>query len=204
MRESLFKKLDKAIFKAIDNLKLSPQFNQAASSLEGLPDEYQKVANQGITYLITAIPFLILLIFFIINLSVRSRITAKEELIEKIAQMNESQAKVSRIGDNLVSSMSLGSQTSLNKQLSDLSSQFSIESSALALKDYSQSASGSLKKTQATIRFKKLSTNKLSALLQEFVIKKGVRVQKINLKKGSETLSGEIEFYHFARAGNTP
>jgi hypothetical protein len=204
MSNSLFKKMDEQTFKLVDNLKSSPQFNQASNSLEGLPDEYQKAANQGITYAVTLIPFLILLILFFVNLSVRGRISDKENIIKTIAEMNEAQGKVSRIGAKLVSSISLGNQSSLRSRLSGLSSQFGIGARSISLSDYSQSKAGNLNRTQATINFKKLSTQKLSALLQEFVVSKGVRVQSINLRKGEKTLSGAFSFYHFERAGNTP
>jgi len=204
MSKNLFKQLDEQVFKGVDNLKSSPQFNQAASSLEGLPEEYQKLTNQAITYAITFIPFLILIILLFINFSVRSRISAKEQLISKIAEMNESQARVARIGDKLVSPMSIGSDSSIKSRLTGLSSQFGLGAMALNLTDYSQSSSGNLKRTQGTINFKQLSTQKLSGLLQEFVISKGVRVQGINLRKSGKTLSGKFSFYHFARAGNGP
>lgn len=201
MLKKLFQSLDNAVFKSIDNIKGTPQFSQLANTIEGLPEEAQKVVNQGLTYLISFLPLLILAIILIFNGFTRARISEKEEIIANISQFNLLRAKSSQIGNNLIGLTALKEEADLKTKLSQITNSYGVPTETLDVVSFDNGQFGDLIQTKATITFKNLSTPKLIGVLDNFLVQERARLEAIKLSKGEKTLSGEFSFLHYGRQG---
>lgn len=201
MLKKIFQKFDEATFKGIDQIKATPQFNQVANSIEGLPEEGQKIVNQGLTYALSFLPIFILLILFLLNASVRSNISEKEMLIKDITEFNGLRSKSSKIGNKLVGRTPLNGEGSLKGKLNSISRSYSLNSSALEVKEFANNRFGDLIQTQATVSFKEMSTPKFIGLLDSFLVQEKARLVDIKLTKKNETLNGSFSFVHYGRQG---
>lgn len=201
MLKKIFQKFDEATFKGIDQIKATPQFNQVANSIEGLPEEGQKIVNQGLTYALSFLPIFILLILFLLNASVRSNISEKEMLIKDITEFNGLRSKSSKVGNKLVGRTPLNGEGSLKGKLNSISRSYSLNSSALEVKEFANNRFGDLIQTQATVSFKEMSTPKFIGLLDSFLVQEKARLVDIKLTKKNETLNGSFSFVHYGRQG---
>lgn len=201
MLKKLFQKFDEATFKGVDQIKATPQFNQVANSIEGLPEEGQKIVNQGLTYALSFLPVFILLILFLLNASVRSNISEKEMLIKEITEFNGLRSKSSKIGNKLVGKTPLNGEGSLKGKLNSISRSYSLNSNALEVKDFSNNRFGDLIQTQATVSFREMSTPKFIGLLDSFLVQEKARLIDIKLNKKNDTLNGSFSFVHYGRQG---
>lgn len=202
MLKKIFQKFDEATFKGVDQIKSTPQYNQVATSIEGLPDEGQKFVNQGLTYLLSFLPILILLILFFINSTIRSNISEKEELIKNIGAFNELRAKSTKIGDKLVGRNPLNGQGALKSKLSDISRSYALNANALKVEEFNNDRFGDLIQTQATVSFLEMSTPKFIGLLDAFLVQEKARLVDIKLKKKNDSLNGSFSFVHYGRQGS--
>ncbi len=201
MLKKLFQKFDEATFKGVDQIKATPQFNQVANSIEGLPEEGQKFVNQGVTYLISFLPIIILLILFLVNNSIRSSIKEKEELIEDIGQFYGLRAQSLKIGDTLVGMTPLNGKNALKGKLDNIARTYALNANALKVQDFSNNRFGELIQTQATVSFRELSTPKLIGLLDSFLVQEKARLVDIKLSKKNDSLDGTFSFVHYGRQG---
>lgn len=204
MLKKLFQSIDTATFKGVDNLKSTPQFSQLSNSIEGLPEEGQKVVNQGLTYLISFLPVIVLLIVFFINSSIRSSIAEKEQLIEDIGLFNELRVKSTKVGNKLVGRTPLNGENDLKNKLRDIAASYGLQASALTVGDFANKQFGDLIQTEASVGFKELSTPKLFGLLDSFLVQEKARLIGIKVSKRNETINGEFSFTHYGRQPSTP
>lgn len=204
MLKKIFLSLDTATFKGVDQIKSTPQFSQLSNSIEGLPEEGQKVVNQGLTYLISFLPVLLLIIIFLVNASIRSSISEKEQLIEDISLFNELRVKSSEIGNNLVGRTPLNAQEDLSNKLRDVASSYGMSPTSLSVKDFESKTFGELIETEASVAFKELSTPKFVGLLDNFLVQEKARLLGIKVSKRNDTIDGEFTFTHYGRQAKTP
>lgn len=204
MLKKLFQKFDEATFKGVDQIKGTPQYNQVANSIEGLPEEGQKIVNQGLTYALSFLPVFVLAILFLLNASIRSNIAEKETLIKNISEFNGLRAKSSKIGNNLVGQTPLNGEGSLKGKLNSIARSYSLNSNALQVKEFSNDRFGELIQTQATVSFREMSTPKFIGLLDSFLVQEKARLVDIKLTKKNDTLDGSFSFVHYGRQGANP
>jgi hypothetical protein len=201
MLKNFFHKLDSAVFKLIDNVRGTPQYSQLANAIEGLPDEGQKAVNQGLTYFLSFLPILILLIVLLLNTFTRSRISEKEEIIENITQFNLLRTKSNQIGNDLIGQTPLNGENDLKAKLAQISGSYGLQRNDLDVISFESSKFGDLIQSKATIAFKGLSTPKLFGILDNFLVQERARLDQIKLSKRNASLTGEFSFLHYGRQG---
>ena len=204
MLKKIFQPIDTATFKGVDSIKSTPQFSQLSNSIEGLPEEGQKIVNQGLTYLLSFLPVLILIVLFLINSAIRSNISEKEQLIENIGLFNELRSKSSKIGNNLVGRTPLNGENDLKNKLRDIAASYGLQGSSLTVKDFQNNQFGDLIQTDATVSFKELSTPKFVGLLDSFLVQEKARLSGIKVAKRNKTVNGEFTFTHYGRQPTAP
>lgn len=204
MEKKVFEKIDEEVFKGVDSLKSSPQFGQLSQSIEGLPEEAQKFVNQGLTYLIAFLPLLILLIVFLWNFSVRSRVGQKEFVINEVKRHVQLKNKSTSIGNQLVGTRALDSEGTLKSKLSEITSQYSMASSNLSSIDFESENYGELIKSVSTVAFKELSTPKFVGVLTELLVTEKAQIENLKISKKGKTLNGEFTFTHYGRKAVNP
>jgi|GEM_PF-2505481 len=202
MKESLFQKIDEATFKGVDSLKSTAQFSQFASSIESLPELGQKFVNQTLTYLVSFFPLVFLLVGFLSTCTMRSNIEDREELLEKVSTINNYEKKLSRYASELVAPLAILTETDLKAQLSSLAGSIGSSPSSLRVLDYGSEKFGELIETGAVISFKNLSTPKLTAILDYFLVQQRSKLKDFKLKKIGKSLQGELKILHYSRSSS--
>ncbi|CAM9944625.1 unnamed protein product, partial [Chrysoparadoxa australica] len=133
MSKKLFETIDDEVFKGVDSLKNTPQFNQASQAIEGLPEEAQKVVNQGLTYLLSGLPLLLLLIVFIWNYSTRSSVSQKEFVVEQIKKHIQLKNQSTSVGNQLVGTVALSNEGDLKSKLGQITREYALKAGDLSV-----------------------------------------------------------------------
>ncbi len=199
MAKKVFHFLDEATFKGVDNLKSQPQFSQASTAMEGLPDEYQKWINQGLTYIISFFPILIFLIVLVFAALQRGETESREELIQEISKFNSLNSQINTLGNSLLGRTSLKDEAALRDVLKSFENDYNIKPGSLKVISFEPKSYGSLVEAKADIVFQGLSTPKVVALLEMLSVRENSKIYNLSLKKGKDVVKGEISFIHFSK-----
>lgn len=200
MAKKVFHYIDEATFKGVDNLKAQPQFAQASTALEGLPDEYQKWINQGMTYLLAFLPVLVFLVVLLVATLQRGETEKREDLIQEVSRFNSLNSQISSLGNSLLGRTTLRDKAALEDVLKSFESSYSINPGTIKVMSFEPSTHGNIIEARADIVFQGLSTPKFIALIEMLSIRENSKVFNISLKKGKDSVKGEISFTHFSRS----
>lgn len=201
MSKKLFETIDDEVFKGVDSLKNTPQFNQASQAIEGLPEEAQKVVNQGLTYLLSGLPLLLLLIVFIWNYSTRSSVSQKEFVVEQIKKHIQLKNQSTSVGNQLVGTVALSNEGDLKSKLGQITREYALKAGDLSVLELDSKEKGQLIEARGTVLFQELSTPKFVGVLTEFLVQEKAQVDNLKVTKVGKTLKGEFSFTHYGRKG---
>ncbi len=199
MKNSISKLIDSQLFKWVDRLKSTPQYAQFSSQLEGIPEDYGKFVNQGITYFISFFPFVILLAMGIYFGLAQSVITEKRELLEQLIETNTLAKEAEMYSGNLVGKLKISGLSEVKSEIARIASQQGIESSGVSVETFDAKTVGGLTKSQATIKINALKTPELISLLRVLAVNEKFKISNIELKRRSDSISGSLSLIYFAK-----
>jgi len=201
MAKKVFETIDEEVFKGVDSLKTTPQFNQVSQAIEGLPEEAQKYVNQALTYFIAGFPLLILFVFFILNYSARNTVGQKEYVIEQIKKHISLKNQSRSIGNQLVGTQPLEAEDDLRQKLGQITREYALKTGSLSVLEHQSKNAGELTRSTATVLFQELSTPKFVGLLTEFMIQEKAQIENLKIIKDGKKIKGEFTFTHYGRKG---
>lgn len=204
MSKKLFHHIDENVFKGIDNIKGSPQFSQLSNSIEGLPEEVQKLVNQGLSYLLSFLPLIILFIFFLVNLSFRNDNAKKIEFINNVQEFNNLNSKISQVSRNLLGPKAYADQLALESTINSIQSGLNLSRDDLRVGKFESKNVGDMSEADVQLTFRNLSTPKLAALLERFAVGEKAIIKGIFLQKEGSKLEGSFSFLHYGRVAQVP
>ncbi len=200
MKKSLSKIIDQKLFKGVDQLKSTPQYNQVSSQLESIPEEYGKYVNQFITYTLSFFPLFILLIMGIYFMIAQGRISEKRELLEQLIDTNYLASEANQYQKSLVGRLKITSLTEMKREIAQLAARQGIDDSSLSVESFNTQKIGDLNKSVADLKVKNLNTPDLISLLRVLAVNEKFKIHAIDLKRTTDSISGAISLVHFGKS----
>ena len=199
MKKSISKIIDSQLFKWVDQLKSTPQYSQFSTQLEGIPEDYGKYVNQAITYTISFFPILILLAMTIYFAIAQSTISEKRELLDKLIETNTLATEAQMYEGELVGRLKISGLNEMKSEIAKIASAQGIEATSVSVETFDSQTVGSLAKSQATLKLRKLNTPELISLLRVLAVNEKFKISSIELKRTTDSVSGTLSLIYFAK-----
>lgn len=198
----LIKRIDELIFKQVDELKNHPQLQSVLTQLDALPDTRQKIIIHSLSYFFVLLPFLIIVVVFAGNYSLKSEIDLKEKILLEMGENGQKQSQLNTIGRNVLGATPLTSKSDLERTLNNIARRYQVAGNNINVKKFeSFSTGGNLNKTEATIVFEGLSTKNLTDFMRDLLSREKIKVADMRVSKDvkKSTLTGELQIVHFGK-----
>ncbi|MBT7609820.1 MAG: hypothetical protein HN576_08690 [Bacteriovoracaceae bacterium] len=199
---TLFKMMDDAIFQLMDSLKnssVSVQYNQL---IQQFSPKVQKVINQSINLTLFIIPILFIIFMSLSNMSLRSKVNTKIEILELNNTYTQKKQEVNTQRELVVSPRKFKNKLDLENNFKKTYARSGIDITQMTILNFRQNTKlKPLLKTEASIKFTSLTMNSLSsfllALLKNYKMK--IAAIDINLEEIDSTLSGDLSLIHYSK-----
>ncbi len=196
-----FSKLDQLVLDQIEQLKKSALYEQVNSQLEALSNEQQKLLNRTLTFLAIFLPVFILLIIFWGNHSRKSDLEEKLEITNVINQINFKRSIIQSLGSHFLSGQSIEDEGALLSRVQGFLGGTGINRDQLSIQNFeSFSITEDLQKTEANLKFKKMTTENLSQLLERMLRNSNFKISNIEVKRTAEAkIEGDLKIHYFGK-----
>ncbi|MAF78823.1 MAG: hypothetical protein CME60_11720 [Halobacteriovoraceae bacterium] len=199
MKNGLSKIIDQQLFKLIDQLKATPQYSQFTSQLESIPEDYGKYVNQGLTYFLSFFPLILLAAMAIYFAMAQSTISDKRELLNQLVETSSLATEVSQYERSLIGRLKISSLNDMKAQINRLASMQGINSGDISVETFNTESIGGITKSKASLKISNLNTPDLMALLRVLAVNEKFKINSLNLKRTTDSISGQISLIHFGR-----
>ncbi len=199
-----FKRIDDFVFKKIDEIQSLPQFQQFVNQLESLPNEQSHWAHQGLSYFLIALPFGLLFVIGIYNLSIRSDLAMMVDIDQQISQIRQKNREFETIGTSVLNPVPLNTRADFERIINVIINQKNINPSKIKVVNFERpGAEASIQKTITKITFEKLSSKEFSDLLHGILILQRIKIQdaETSLDKDASQIKGTLELLYLGKAG---
>lgn len=198
---SLFRPLDEAIFKAVDEIKNQPQFSKISDEIGALPEGQQKIISQVLSTIVVLLPLLIVFFLFNQNIEQKKNIVIKEEIIKLLTETSFKSNELALSSRHIVGTGVINSISDLQRLVKSSLANAGVSQDAITVNEFDQTNAGdSLTRTIATLNFTNLSTQNFTAVLRDLLIQQKMKISALQIEKvNSENyLQGNLEIYHFS------
>jgi len=200
--KGIFRPLDELLFKQIDVLKKSPSYQKMSEQIASLGETQQKVVNQITTFSTIVIPFIIALVIFFLNSSLRSDIELKKDILTQIQSFQSHKIETESIGRRVLAPRTLSDKNALKKRIDRIVSRKSIGKDKITISDFNSNlASGGIEQVNAKLNFKKLTSTQFTDFLLALLQSEKMKVEEIevNKDKKSKRLMGHLLVIHYGK-----
>lgn len=201
---SLFRPIDEAIFKAVDEIKGNPQIGKISDEIAALPENQQKIVNQILSILLILLPFLIVIMLFTQNATQKKNIAVKNEIIRLLTETNQKNNELALTSRHIIGTGTINEIGDLQRLIRSSLSSRGASPDAITITDFDQTNAGdSLTRTVATLNFTNLTTQNFTAVLQDLLTQQKMKISALQIEKTIEQklIQGSLEIYHFSKIG---
>lgn len=201
---SLFRPIDEAIFKAVDDIKGNAQIGKISDEIAALPENQQKIVNQILSLLMILIPFLIVVLLYSQNSSQKKNIAVKNEIIRLVTETNQKSNELALTSRHIIGTGSINDISDLQRLVRSSLTSREASPDAITITNFDQTNAGdSLTRTVATLNFTGLTTQNFTAVLQDLLTQQKMKISALQIDKKIETklIQGSLEIYHFSKIG---
>lgn len=203
--ESIFKKMDTAIFAKIDQLKQGPAYTQFVQTLGNLSEQQRRTLNLIVSFLFLFIPLTIFLSTGLKGIGLRKQINMKKEILEISNIILNNTAELENAGRNFFSSRPLTDKNDLISRLQAAAQTTGANLDSLKVENFSSKVDQfSLTQSKAEVSFKDFTISQLTALLSHLADRDKIRLGNMEIVKSSQNnmLSGTLQLIHSGRGGS--
>lgn len=197
-KKSIFKQVDEAIFKVVDQLKTQSAYQSLQEMIGKLAEREQKIVNLSLSYLLLALPILVTLIVWTMNSSLRSTIEDKRAILSEIQEFNDKRAQSDQKGRAVIVPSPIAAQSELQSKIVTLLGRINIPTTSVQVRSFNEGRNaGELKEFGAELVFDKLSSKQFFDMVQNLNERERIRVKGLlvenridqSVLKGRMTLS---------------
>jgi hypothetical protein len=196
--QSLFQKIDEALFRLVDQLKAQPAYLKFQETMGKLGEQEQKIINLCISYFIIALPIFAILSLWIMNSSMRSDIEDKQAVITEIQKFTQKHAQNNLMGAQTILQAPIAAQSELQMRLQQVMGRSQISNSSINLRSFDEfESAGNLRQFNAELTFDQLSTKQFTSFIKELEQRERIKISSMQVEnlvsksvlKGRLTLS---------------
>lgn len=198
--KSIFKEIDIAIDKQVEEVRSSNFFQSTADQLRAFTETEQRIINQFFSAIVLIIPLILLIGVFTFRTIQKSELETRLALQDSIISFKEGNVQLKTQEAGIITSAKIYEKSEFNKLLTDAISRFDIDSNQIKTDGFSRNnLGGSISRIQTDIMIDKFTNRALVGLLNELHRRFKVIITEINLERTSDTkfVSGKftLEFY---------
>jgi hypothetical protein len=198
---TIMKSMDEFVLIQIDRLKESPQFQKILDKYSSLEESEHMITNIILMILTVVIPFIFIIVFYVILSSQTSELAQNEKIINSaskiIAQSMElKNQKAKTFGREITD------QASLKSMISGVLSSSGIDTAKVTINNFEIFDTAGINEVNATVQFKELSSSNVFSLLQNLILTNKFKAKNINIEKDLkiQLLNGSIDVVYFSKS----
>lgn len=199
---SIFKSMDEAIFKALEDIKGQPQIQKLVDNTSTLPEEQQKILNHSLSIFVIILPILLTSFIFFQNITQKSEIETRELILEEVAEHSKKKNQLELTGRNIIGPGQISDLPDLQRLVRSALSSRGVMADSVTITDFNQTSVGDgLTQTLSTLNFMGLTTQELTGLIQDLTQRQKVKISALQVERddSNELLEGSFEIYHFSK-----
>ncbi len=199
-QKSVFKEIDLAIDKQIEEARGSNFFQSVSDQLRSFSENEQKIINQFFSALVVIIPLLLLVGVFTFRTIQKSELNERKELEAAIINFKEGMVQLKTQEGAVVTTQPIYEKGDFVKLLESATSRLNLKSGQVNVDGFQKNnLGGSINKIETNIMIEKFTNKAFVGLLNELHRKFKAIVTEIDLNRTSDSkfVSGKlsIEFY---------
>ncbi|MFG1499350.1 hypothetical protein ABMA70_04010 [Halobacteriovorax sp. XZX-3] len=199
-QKSMFKEIDVAIDKQIEEARNSGVFQSFADQLRSFSETEQKIINQFLSGLVVIIPVIALLGVFIFRTMKVSDLNTRKELESAIVSFKEGNVKLKAQEGPIVINDAIYEKSDFVNKLTDATSRLNLKANQINVDGFQkENLGGSINRIETSIMIDKFTNKAFVGLLNELHRKFKVIITEIDLEKTADGkfVSGKflVEFY---------
>ena len=197
---SFYRHIDEFLFKRMDKFKDSSYYLKYVEELSKFDESIQRKINQTLGYLLFLLPFLIIFILFLNNLSTKNNLSIKRDIIQLVNEVQYSKDRLNAIGKNIISQFKINKMEDLQNRLQVILEEKQINLNDVQVDNFSiTSPISGISQVQADIIFQKFSSNDLSSFLTGIMVEGNGKISSVNINKKKGSLSGKVHFIQYEK-----
>lgn len=201
----IFKPIDEALIKQIETFKNSPLSQKISDEMRLLSESGQKIVNYSLTSLSIILPFIIVGSIFMINLSQKSEIAVKENIVESISNFRKATIEFNKSGQGLISPFTITSKEELENRIQSTLKLKAINNDRVSVLNFeTEDASETIVKNTAQLKIKDFSLSNLNDFFVTILANEKMKVSSLNLSRNgkTETIEGTIDIVQYSKKRN--
>ncbi|WP_419172366.1 hypothetical protein [Halobacteriovorax sp.] len=201
--KSLFKEIDIAIDKQIEEARSSNFFQSTADQLRAFSETEQRIINQFFSAVTLIIPILLLAGVFIFRTIQKNELTTRLELKDSIINFKEGNVQLKTQEGGIISDAKIYEKPDFVQMLSNSLTRFDIESNQVSVDGFSRSnLGGSISRIETNLMINKFTNKALVGLLNELHRRFKVIITEVELERTKDTkfVSGKFTFEFYTKA----
>ena len=195
-----YRHIDEFLFKRIDKFKDSSYYLKYVEELSKFDESIQRKINQTLGYLLFSLPFLIIFILFLNNLSTKNDLSTKRDIIQLANEVQYSKDRLNAIGKNIISQFKINKMEDLQNRLQVILEEKQINLNDVQVDNFSiTSPISGISQVQADIIFQNFSSNDLSSFLTGIMVESNGKISSVNINKKKGSLAGKVHFIQYEK-----
>jgi hypothetical protein len=202
---SFFKKVDSYLFEKIDLCKASGPYLKFQELLTHIPLEHRPLFNQVITILLLLMPALIILVFFISNINLKSKLNTKKEILQIITEISSQQRELIMAKKNLATYPNITHKGELDQKIRQLITRANINPTSINTLNFNiDSSLPGIFRITSDIQFSKLSSSQLSEFFNLLLLQEKAKIRTLSIVKTPTEglLRGQFQLTLYGVAGS--
>ncbi len=199
---NIIKSIDLFIFKQIDSITQTAEYQKVSDAYSGLEERAQEAVKVILMIITLVFPILFLFIFWSINSAKKEEIEIKDKLINTANALIQKQSILRTEERRILSMKFIDSQNSLKNTITSSLSSAAIDGAKIQISDFqSDDLDGLITKVSAKLSFKGLTSSDLISLFSSLGAKLRIKMDEITIKKNETTnnLDGLIDIHYFSK-----
>lgn len=196
---SIMKPVDRFIVENIDKLLATPEYQKLLDTYNSWEEKFQSAFKGFLIFMIVLIPMIIVLIFWLLNSSAKSRLATTENIIETGNSIISTSTQVRSISNRFFGKP-ISSKQNFERQLASSLPSQGVDASKILIGDFSLDEVDGVNELRAELKFTGLSSQNLFGLFNTLTVRQKMKIDEINVKKNlkSNLLEGTLAVIHFS------
>ncbi len=201
----LFKKIDKAVFEAIDKFKQTPNYTMVQDFYNGFEEEQQKVLKAIIILVLFSLPVFFITVLFWQNASIQSELDTRKSIVREAQRIIGQNQGLRDVSPQILSQNPIDSDSMMTSRLSNLLSAAGIDLTKIQVSNFSStSITSNIMRSEADFAFNNVSTDELMNIFTNMVQRDKFRIESVSITRNADSnmLQGQFHAVHFSSFSN--
>ncbi len=199
---SIFKKIDSALFKQIDRLKELPAFLKFQEQILHIDEEVRNIVGNILTVFFIIVPIILIIVFYSSNRTLNQEIDKKKHIVETSNSILAKQNSIKRSARFIFSTNPVNNLADFNEQIGMAAASSGADAAKINISNIkTKTPTANISSAEADLRFSDFTTDDLANFINALVIGKRIKISFVNITKSNKTgfLKGTMHILHYSK-----